>query len=503
VNLAVAWESYFARYDPLWAVVAPALGWVALLTLCLLAGWEFCLRLRLTRWTAPHFLWLAMCLLPLGTGALALLNAAPRIVPLETRARWFWPLALLIVAAPAILALRQPRRASRILRSGLLYSWPVLLLILLATVRGSLLFAHGDYADGPFAAALPSSPNQPRVVWIIFDELSQTVAFGNRPPGLSLPNLDRLREESFYATAAESPTGFTKTSLPSLIVGQKVLDAAPDGPGDLRLKLESSAPTVRWSSLPNVFDAARDLGFNTAVVGWYHPYGRVLRRSLTECYWTSGWQDPSIADDLQEESFAGSMGSRLHKQMLTLPMARRLPGGIRENFFRREKLTKFAYLDARSREVAADPKIGLALIHLPVPHPPAIYDRARGVLTVEVRSYADDVALADRELGLLRQAIGTAGLEDRTAILVSADHGWRPSLWRGPASDWTPEDEAASRQDTSGVPFLLKLPGQKAGSVYSQRFNTVLTRRVLTAILGGQLTDPAAVARMIESAGGN
>ncbi len=113
------------------------------------------------------------------------------------------------------------------------------------------------------------------MVWIIFDELSQTIAFGNRPPGLSLPNLDRLKQESFYATAAEPPAATTLASLPSLIVGQKVLEAASEGPRDLLLKLESKPGAVPWSSLPNVFDSARDLGFNTALVGWYHPYGRV------------------------------------------------------------------------------------------------------------------------------------------------------------------------------------------------------------------------------------
>ena len=53
-----------------------------------------------------------------------------------------------------------------------------------------------------------------RVVWILFDELSQAVAFNQRPPGLALPNLDRLRDESFHADAAESPADSTLVSFP-------------------------------------------------------------------------------------------------------------------------------------------------------------------------------------------------------------------------------------------------------------------------------------------------
>ena len=40
---------------------------------------------------------------------------------------------------------------------------------------------------------------------------------------------------------------------------------------------------------------------------------------------------------------------------------------------------------------------------------------------------------------MLRQAIDQAGLGDSTAILVSADHGWRTHLWRGDA-EWTTEE---------------------------------------------------------------
>jgi membrane-anchored protein YejM (alkaline phosphatase superfamily) len=93
-----------------------------------------------------------------------------------------------------------------------------------------------------------------------------------------------------------------------------------------------------------------------------------------------------------------------------------------------------------------------------------------------------------------------SGLWDRTAVLVSADHGWRTALWRA-TTVWTAEDEAASHQDTMGVPFLLKLPGQTSGSIYDRRFNTVVTRALITGILNGQVTDAAAVAASIEGTG--
>jgi hypothetical protein len=410
-------------------------------------------------------------------------------------------LALAVGAVPLVWVVRRPVRASRLSRGILLYSWPVLLLMLVQAARGSLLFPHRAYADGPLAAPLPSSPGRVRVVWIIFDELSQTIAFGNRAPDLALPNLDRLKQESFYATAAASPADETAIALPGLILGQQVVAATPDGPNDLRVRLESRAAAVPWSSLPNVFDAARDLGFNTALAGWYHPYGRVLNRSLTKCYWTAGWVLPGITEPSEPQSLMARIWDRVDLQFLALPLIGHLPGEFGETHSRREKLKRFAFLRDHASEIVADPMVGLALIHLPVPHPPAVFDRAHGVFRTEQSgSYLDNVALADRELGILRRAMEDAGLWDRTAVLVSADHGWRTRLWHT-SSWWTPEDEAASHQETMGVPFLLKLPKPASALVYGKPFNTVVTRRLITGILSGSITDPAAVAASIEAAG--
>ena len=98
---------------------------------------------------------------------------------------------------------------------------------------------------------------------------------------------------------------------------------------------------------------------------------------------------------------------------------------------------------------------------------------------------------------MLRHAIEAAGLWDRTAVIISSDHGWRTSVWRG-GPNWTSEDERVSRGPTMGVPFLLKLPGQTTEICYDKRFNTVVTSRIIGAILEGSLTDPARIGEAIE-----
>jgi hypothetical protein len=250
--------------------------------------------------------------------------------------------------------------------------------------------------------------------------------------------------------------------------------------------------------MPNVFDSARDLGLNTALVGWFHPYGRLLNQSLTRCYWTPGWLHAGIEERSNPQPLVDAMWDRLHLQFADLPVIGHLPGLFPGIYQRQEKIERFSWLRHRALEMVSDPTIGLVFIHLPIPHPPAIYSRTSGTFTPQGRiGYLDSVALVDRTLGELRRTMERSGLWERTAVLVSADHGWRTHLWRGDA-EWTSDEEAASHQNTSGVPFVVKLPGQTSGVVYSKPFNTILTRRLITVILNGQLRDPSALPDFVE-----
>ena len=343
-----------------------------------------------------------------------------------------------------------------------------------------------------------ASPSNVRVVWIIFDELAQSIAFERRPSNLQLPSLDRLKSECFYASSAHAPDVVTEKSIPGLILGEKVLDDIHDGPDALILRTPSRPDGFSWSSARNIFDRARDLGFNTALAGWYHPYGRLLNRSLTKCYWTPIRLNAGIEEPFHPRALWKEMWDRATLQFSTLPLIGHVPGLSPIVAERRLKIEKFAFLRDRAIELVVDPSIGLVLLHLPVPHPPAIYDRStRALATHGNIGYFDNVALADETLGILRRRMEQAGVWERSAVLVSADHGWRTNVWRG-GPDWNASEEAASGEDTSGVPFLLKLPGRQTGLAYDKRFDTLVTQSLILDILRGTLRDAAAIPGLIE-----
>ncbi len=475
-------SAYYAHFDPVHAILPGVLIWVAILAFAMFVIEE--ILNRRIRPLPAHLLFFIACLIPLGAASLGLLRILPFDLGPIIRTSWFWPTVCLLGAVPIVVAVRRPGWVHRTVRDVLLYSWPVLALLLVQAARGTLVkYPHPAYADGPFEPAFAGTPPV-RAIWIVFDELSERIAFDHRPDTLSLPNFDRFRNESLFARAATAPSTATILSMPSLVDGEIVQATIPKGPREALLQTNSGE--MFWSAEPNVFDDARKLGLNAAIVGWYHPYCRILNRNLTQCYWTAPWLVSGVEERSHTEGLLGQVWDRARLQFFALPLAGHLPGafaGVNQRVETRERLD---YLLAHARAIVANPSIGLALIHLPVPHPPAVYDRRSGhMTTVPGSSYLDGVALADRLLGMLRADMEHAGLWDRTAVLISADHGWRTAFWRADPT-WTAEDEGNSHQDTTAVPFLLKMPEQKTNRCYDRPFNTVITRRLLDAILSGE-----------------
>ena len=120
------------------------------------------------------------------------------------------------------------------------------------------------------------------------------------------------------------------------------------------------------------------------------------------------------------------------------------------------------------------------LFHLFPPHATGIYLPEKDEFTIrdmdKVTGYFNNLVLADRTLAQLRQALEKSGEWDSTWVIVSADHSWRYSREYDGQRDYR-------------VPFLIDPPGKTEAVTYSQPFNTAITRRLILAILQGQITN--------------
>ncbi len=351
---------------------------------------------------------------------------------------------------------------------------------------------------GP-AKATGGAPLASRVVWIIFDEMDYRAAFGERLPSVTLPEFDRLRGQSLFATDAWPPAGATIYSLPSLIAGKTVSVVKKTSPSELTLTFAGTNERVRWSTQPSIFSRARSYGGRTALVGWHIPYGRMIGNDLDKC----SWYTPTVAAHNFNLTFGGSMLGIIweigkHIPLLRTALNKYAPPPAEESNLRVLSLELWRRIQRDAIAVATDPNLSLTLIHHWAPHLPGIFDRRKKEFSVTGGNYFDNLVLADRTLGELRRNMEQAGLWDKTTVLVSSDHRFRPHLFQKDPMFTAEEASFAAGKPDNRVPFILKLAGTSAGAVYTNRFNTIITHDLLLAILHGDIRSMEELVRWID-----
>jgi hypothetical protein len=362
--------------------------------------------------------------------------------------------------------------------------------------------------------AKPSLPMLPvragpqhRVIWMLFDELDQRLAFDARQPSVNLPELDRLRAESFVASHATQTAPWTIIALPSLLSGRVFSRAELVDAGTLRLYPEGSPQALNWGEESNVFREARALGVNAELVGWHHPYCRVFGDSMVRCLDVPGGHP---TDALLRELTATDRGVlpmvaslfRLQLENLLDMLRSSGPAGsenLGSPFVQRRQLQQYFLIRDHAYSAAADPRIGFLFVHFPAPHLFAIYDRNRKDFTLSASTgYFDNLALVDRTVGEMRRSLERAGLWEGTSIVITSDHGLRPELWRG-RYNWTPELQRLTEGGASDtVPLIVKLAGRDRPLAYDKPFSNVVTGALSLAILGGRVSTAAETAAWLD-----
>jgi hypothetical protein len=401
--------------------------------------------------------------------------------------------AVILIAALVVLGLYWTLRGSR--RPSLAAQLAVMIFLpygLLTFGQAAWVLAGGRdalYRQGPLAAAIAAShaPDRPRVLWLIFDELDQELTFETRPSDVKLPALDDLRNESLWVERAYAPGGWTIVSLPALLTGRLVERAEPASASELWLKFLDQPEAERWGTQPSVFSRARQRQLNTALVGNYHPYCRILS-DLVSCYSVSYREGvPERCGSVACESVRQVIGLVYH-----LPLMDRVPW-VRLRYEAmnapvpwdesKAGIARFKAIHQRVLQLATDPATDLIFVHYPVPHGPIIFDRATDdfLRAGKTADRFDNMVLADHALAELRMAMERAGVWERTAVVVSADHGEK--------------DIAKLAFDAQGnrierrVPFILKLPFRSAAVRYDREMNTVITQDLVLALLDGAVSD--------------
>ncbi|MES2393576.1 MAG: sulfatase-like hydrolase/transferase, partial [Acidobacteriota bacterium] len=307
---------------------------------------------------------------------------------------------------------------------------------------------------------------RPRVIWIVFDELSFEQVYGRRFAGLKLPAFDALAGQASVFTEVQPEGWRTDRIFPALMTGRMVREIRSTGSGRLEVAYEGAREWKRFDARDTVFEDALRAGYSTAVVGWYNPYCRLLGEVLDGCAWKSNYEEENgmVSEGTVRENMAQPMRFLLGSGAV-YGAARRLGMESNHDVDTRLHIDDYVELKRMAEDVLRNPKADFLLLHLPVPHPTGIYDRRTGEMTMGTSSYVDNLALTDKCLGELMEEMKETGQWENSTVLVMGDHGWRTTLvWKSVAG-WTAEDEAASGGRFDPRPaYIVKLAGQTEGA---------------------------------------
>ena len=427
----------------------------------------------------PFRLYLWTCI-PLLLPWILLKNATVLgVISIPTWASWLL-LASSLIALPLRLTLW--RRALQLFfepLQGFMYT-----LFCFAAVPGLIMLcqllwfwpqARGLNSEGsgrPVPRAALSGSTGPRVIWILFDELSYSQVYEQRYPGLKLPAFDQLASQGTIFTHV-IPAGFhTEEVLPALMTGRPV-DRISSSAAGLLSTHTTGGSWKKFDQHQTVFQDAVDAGYRAGIAGWYNPYCRILPDVLDRCFWA--YSQPMV--NHMNSSF--SVRENLIAPFRTLgdePL--------------RLHLEEFRELSQAADAMLHDPSLNFILLHMPIPHPMGIYNRAAGNFAIEPTSYIDNLALADLYLAHVRDALERSGEWDSSTIIVMGDHSWRTHLWMK-TGGWTAEDQRASHggQFDDRPAYIVKLPYQHRPARIDSPVEALRTRQMVDAMIHGKISD--------------
>jgi len=346
---------------------------------------------------------------------------------------------------------------------------------------------HLALARPPRASAGPSPSPEPaharasrRIVWILFDELSYDQTFEHRAWDVALPNFDRLRAQSISFSRLK-PVGFaTDRIIPSLFLGRRIEKFRSTIGGEFSYWDDKERRWLAYDPDETLFGLAQRNGWQTGVDGWYNPYCQTLAPVLNACY-----RDAGIVFVPMEEYGASEEKSALEN-------AAALPDQFVAALTHRQKTTAEEHIQAyrnimaRTEGLIDASQLRFVFLHLPVPHPPGIYDRKQRRLR-SGGDYLDNLVLADETLGTLLGEIDASPSAGQTTVIVSSYHSWRTSIWK-PTESWTVEEERASGGKFDDRPVLLiRFPGEDSPEDVRAALPELLEHDVIERMLQGQM----------------
>ncbi|QDV32512.1 sulfatase-like hydrolase/transferase [Tautonia plasticadhaerens] len=469
-------------------------GAAVVLTIILVAGVLAAVAelLAALRWTRGLRIYDHLLLLLLASGLLSIIqplllhNPEPFNDPLRHTNSVLFQLAWIVVAAIIGFSLGHPgSRLTRYAKNACLCISPVFAILSLQLL--TLPSWGPSWEPRPrFREAGRSA--QPIFVFV-FDGLSYERMTQDGEIRPEFGNLRDLASRSLVFRRAESPASTTLFSMAGIIhqeeTGRTFSQDRQEG------RHHPTAPWTRAASSPSLFELARHQDYQTALVGYYLPYRKLLGDALDYCV-----SQPVLrkGDRLIEKM---ALVCVRNLQYGTDPISPRLYYKlIRPINSRHWYDVNQDVLDETLGVLDQAPSNTLLLSHFPIPHRPYVFkpdgtyfghaDAGYDTLgPSQPEGYERSLLYVDQIVGQLTQRLRDADRFDDATIVITADHG----------------AHFLGVQDTDDrhVPLIIKLPGQGSSHMIDEPMANYRIRPIIERALRGDAS-PEAVLELVRDA---
>jgi arylsulfatase A-like enzyme len=123
-------------------------------------------------------------------------------------------------------------------------------------------------------------------------------------------------------------------------------------------------------------------------------------------------------------------------QALQVPVLQTFRGKFTQFAQQETEIASTRFVVENALRMLCNRNLNVVLVHVPIPHPPGIWNPETQSFTLRASTYLDNLQLADKLLGDMRQVLEQTGDWDQSVILVSSDHPYRSFLLGPPDSLW-------------------------------------------------------------------
>jgi hypothetical protein len=213
-------------------------------------------------------------------------------------------------------------------------------------------------------------------------------------------------------------------------------------------------------------------------VGFFHPYSRVLLEGVTK----SAWESFPLYDPTGEASLPENLGRNFYT--IVEQAGRKKMGDYAKYREMYEGVLRTA------RRYVADEQTGLVFCHISVPHLPGMAKEFQGNIPDTpqecAEQYLSNLMQADGVFGELRGLMESAGLWDRTTLIITSDH-------------WLRDTKGFDHEVDHRAPLLIRMAGQAQPQTYSKPVNTLLLSRFCLATLRGEIKTPDELTKWMDA----